>query len=231
MRCIKIILKGIFLLFAFCVFLLLLTNLEPFQANNVDFSHLHTTESKPPDNITVQIFYVFKYFFFNENESDVEEITEPDPIVSEEETTQYVETQPSTSIYDDDYDYPGFYGRLYIPAIDINVALYSSREQEVVDRQDSAAIFLNSGCEGLIIGDHNYDGFSRLFNLGEGVTGYIVLADGSTVNIQCTWFGYGHNAGPITDENYEPILTGYDYLMYTCYDGWKNVGVWKWTIV
>ena len=249
----KFIIKFIMILLTFCTCLLLLTNLEPFQANNIDLSYLYPTEDTSNSNITIQIFYTFVQLFpkdytsrpthFDEIEQssitigyDTTECEETETYQEIETTcaieeTQYTESyQKPTSIYDDDYDYQGFYGRLYIPSADINVALYSSNAQAVVDRQDSAAIFSSDGCEGLIIGDHNYDGFSRLFNIGEGTTGYIILADGNTINIRCTWFGYGHNAGYITYDNYEPIFTGYDYLLYTCYDGWQNVGVWKWSI-
>lgn len=41
----------------------------------------------------------------------------------------------------DDYNYPDFCGRLYIPAAGIDVALYNNTSQDTCNRTDSAAIF------------------------------------------------------------------------------------------
>ena len=138
-----------------------------------------------------------------------------------------------TEIYDkysDDRDYANFYGRLHISSIGVDVALYFECSQSVVDREDGAAIFSRDRYDGLIVGDHNNQGFYKLFNVSVGTTGYIELGDGSVINIKCTWSGYGHNTvQDITDLDYNPITSGYDYLIYTCYDGWQNIGVWKWS--
>ena len=139
-------------------------------------------------------------------------------------------TETYNNIYSDDRDYANYYGRLHIPSVGIDVALYFECSQSVVDREDSAFIFPRDGYDGLIVGDHNNQGFNKLFNVSVGTTGYIELSDGSVVNIKCTWSGYGHNTvQDITDLDYNPITNGYDYLIYTCYDGWQNIGVWKWS--
>jgi hypothetical protein len=50
--------------------------------------------------------------------------------------------------------YPNYYGRLHIPEVGINVALYYGADQSITNRKDSANIFSMSVFDGLYIADH-----------------------------------------------------------------------------
>ena len=131
--------------------------------------------------------------------------------------------------YHDDYNYPNFYGRLYIPSVGIDVALYRGISQSVTDRKDSAAIFTYGSYDGEIIADHNNQDFSKLLNVVVGTTGYIRLKNGNVINIKCIEVINGHNTGTkLTDNNYRVVMGKYDYLMYTCRNGWKNIRICQW---
>lgn len=171
-----------------------------------------------------------------EEEIKVEE-TEETIVVEETEaakpTEEPKETQKSAeqinSLYADDYNYSNFYGRLYIPSVGIDVALYRGVSQSATDRADSAAIFAYGSYDGEIIADHNNQDFSKLFNVVVGTTGYIQLSNGNVINIKCVEVINGHNTGTeLTDENYNVVMGKYDYLMYTCRNGWKNIRICQW---
>lgn len=123
-----------------------------------------------------------------------------------------------------------YVGRLYIPSVDINVALYDGWEQEITDRKDSANYFqfyLNRNDK--IIADHNYQEFSKLFNVKVGTTGYIEFNDGHIKNIECIKVLSGHNTKTdITDKNGNSLIGKNGYLMYTCQNGWENIHICLW---
>lgn len=54
---------------------------------------------------------------------------------------------------------PGMVGRLVIPSVGVNVALFSGSDQAIVDAQDSAAYF--SAGNSMVIGDHWNQGFTK----------------------------------------------------------------------
>jgi sortase (surface protein transpeptidase) len=113
-----------------------------------------------------------------------------------------------------------YYGRLYIPDAQINVALYFGAEQEICDNQDSANIFVFSALDTYYIADHNTQEFGKLFNVQKGMKGYIELSIGGSLKIECTDVLSGHNTEKaIVDENGNNIFDA-DYLMYTCTDSW-----------
>ena len=132
--------------------------------------------------------------------------------------------------YHDDRDYPDFAGRLYVEDANIDVALYRSNDQEVVDRRDSAAYFDLSYARGsMIVADHNTHAFSSLGRLKPGATASIIRDDGTVEDYVCTAVFKGHNTGKgITDWQCVSVVGQADLMMYTCFDSWQNVWVVLW---
>lgn len=132
--------------------------------------------------------------------------------------------------YTDDTRYSNFVGRLYIPDVGIDVALYRSNKQNVVDREDSAAYFSLSRWRGhMLIADHWTQGFATLKDVEVGMIAHIDHKDGTTTCFECVQAFNGHNTGKyITDWDYRNVVTWSDMLMYTCFDGWRNVKVTLW---
>ena len=142
---------------------------------------------------------------------------------------QYDRTvEQQNELYSDDVaEY--FHGRLYIPDAKIDVALYHTHKQYVTDRKDSANIFIWKDYSGETIADHNNQEFAKLFSVEVGMTGYIQLASGDIVNIECVEVFDGHNVGKdITDDNGVSAMGRTDYMMYTCKDNWRNVRICLW---
>ena len=160
-------------------------------------------------------------------EEVVEEATEEQIKETEEQPEEKV--QKVNGLYKDDYNYANFYGRLYIPSVEIDVALYYGISQSVADRADSAAIFTYGSYTGEIIADHSNQDFSKLFDVFVGTTGYIKLKNSDVITIKCVEVINGHNTGTeLTDEDYNVVMGKYDYLMYTCRNGWKNIRICQW---
>lgn len=131
-------------------------------------------------------------------------------------------------LYGNDRYFAQYYGRLYVPDAKIDVALYYSISQYVCDRQDSANIFIYGLYDGEYIADHNNQEFRKLFSVEVGMQGYIQLANGDIINIECIDVLNGHHTGrAIVDENGNSALDG-DYLMYTCRNGWQNIRICLW---
>lgn len=198
----------------------------------------NTTETTQPIVETVETPEVTKVteqveFIYEEPVSTtfVEEVIEETEVVNPTEEPK--ETQKSVeqvnSLYADDYNYSNFYGRLYIQSVGIDVALYYELSQSATDRVDSAAIFTYGSYDGEIIADHNNQDFGKLFDVVVGTTGYIQLSNGDVINIKCVDVLNGHNTGTeLTDENYCSVMGQYDYLMYTCRNGWQNIRICQW---
>jgi hypothetical protein len=140
-----------------------------------------------------------------------------------------IPTEPYAEWYADDNDYPGFYGRLYIPDAGIDVALYCGSKQYITDRADSANLFTWMDYTGRMIADHSNQEFAKLFSVEVGTRGYIRLKDGDIINIECVDVFNGHNTiVAITNEAGVCIQSDADYVMYTCRNGWRNVRIWLW---
>lgn len=139
-------------------------------------------------------------------------------------------TEESTPNYDDDNDYSNFVGRLYIDDVNIDVALYDSNEQYVVDRNDSAAYFDLSNCpDHMIVADHNTQAFGSLGTVKVGMIAHIEKEDGTIAYYKCVDIFKGHNTGHgITDWNGNSAVGKADLLMYTCFNGWQNIWVVLW---
>lgn len=136
---------------------------------------------------------------------------------------------PKYDKYADDGNYDGFCGRLYIPDVGIDVALYRGYYQSITDRKDSANLFSWNGCTGEIIADHSTQDFGALLAVTVGTTGYIQNADGSMINITCVAVLNGHNTGyDLTDEQGVSVMGKAAYAMYTCRNGWRNVRICLW---
>lgn len=126
---------------------------------------------------------------------------------------------------------PGMVGRLVIPSVSINVALYTDGGgatveemlQNICDREDAAAFF----CDGMgyLIADHNNQAFQVLDSVSLGDRAFI-LRGHSILSLVCDLKMDGHNYGKgIVDAegNYVSALS--DYVCYTCQDNWNNVSV------
>lgn len=149
-----------------------------------------------------------------------------------EEAVHLPRTGSSVDKTKDDRRYWGFLGRLSIPEANIDVALYNSSEQSVCNRWDSACVFSIYPYTGKIIADHCNQEFSTLKKVTVGTLGEITMADGTVVPIRCAEMFDGHNSGAaITDANWKVVLGKYDYLTYTCVNGWQNVRVCQWEII
>lgn len=121
-------------------------------------------------------------------------------------------------------------GRLYIDKIEVDVALYRSNKQSVVDRQDSAAYFdLDAWPDHMLIADHVTQSFNRLNEIEPGDTAYIVTRDGLVETYICVDAFDGHNTGQfITDWDGNSVMNDAGLLMYTCLTYWRNVRVTLW---
>lgn len=116
----------------------------------------------------------------------------------------------------------GTYGRLFVPSVDLNVALYladmtSNNVQRIVDNRDSAAYFDFNNQN--VIADHNHQGFHKIIDISAGDFAYIKKLDGSMDIYQMINKFEGENiVYDLVDLNGNSILTGKNSLvMYTCY--------------
>ena len=165
----------------------------------------------------------------------IEDAEEPStqPDIIEETTSPSMPTnatrpEPTTRPTGPPKLYPNYYGRLRIPEVNLDVALYLGADQAITDRKDSANVFSMSVFDGLYISDHNTQEFGKLLEVEVGMRGYIALADGTKLSITCTEILTGRNTGKyIVDENGNADFDG-DILMYTCRDSLRNVLICLW---
>ena len=138
----------------------------------------------------------------------------------------------------------GDMGRLYIPALGINTALFlygdsDAYNQSITDAEDAAVVFPKNclwwqeNYNDTTIADHKHQGFDRLYNAVPNYTKAYIYTQWSDVPAVylCERVFTGHNTGSdITDENGNSVWRdGYDILMYTCNDSWHNITVTNWT--
>lgn len=165
---------------------------------------------------------------YSQAEGPIEEFINESQIDIEEELI----ILPNTYKYSDDNNYDKFQGRLYIPSVNIDVALYWGNQQSITDRQDSANLYSSFQYSGLIVADHKNQEFQNLVNIEQDMTGYVIYPDNTAVKIQCISVIDGHNTETeLTDENYIPLEGPHDYLMYSCKDNWKNIRICEWDII
>lgn len=118
---------------------------------------------------------------------------------------------------------PGMVGRLTIPSLGINVALFASNSQAVVDAPDSAACFGFGSAT--VIGDHQNQGFSAIRSSYVGMTAYI--DDGTSKRqLTCTGVTTGTNTGTdLVSSSGVSVSTYGGYVMYTCNSNWQDVTI------
>lgn len=126
---------------------------------------------------------------------------------------------------------PWMVGRLYIPSVGINVAMFingdgvdtASMRQIVTDEADSA-IFYSDGV-GNIIADHNNQGFATLPNVREGDKAYIIAGD-CIVSLEAELVCDGTNTGHgIIDEEGYWVSAEHDFVCYTCGEDWEHIKI------
>lgn len=159
------------------------------------------------------------------------------------ETTETTEIKEECSFVDDEKSnnrndgiyidmYDKYYGRLYIPDLNINVALYCGNQQYITDRADSANIFSFDGDVELTIADHNNQAFSRLHRVKVGIKGYIEHRQYGRINIECVEVFNGYNNGRyIVDESGINAMNRTAYMMYTCKNDTDGVLICLWKVV
>ena len=123
---------------------------------------------------------------------------------------------------------PDMAGRLIIPAVGINVALFYSygsdeMRQRITDDTDSAALY--SDGIGFVIADHNNQAFSSLPLVNSGDTAFI-LEGNSILTLTCNLKLRGINTGfGITDQNGEPVTDESLFTCYTCGEDWTQIHI------
>lgn len=141
-----------------------------------------------------------------------------------EHTPAVSTTVPSpTSIAAECASRPGMYGRLRVPSVGINVAVFSVNSQATIDALDSAAIYGGNG--GTTIADHQNQGFRAIANCVPGSTvAYIDTPEGTQKYI-CSVRMTGHNVTTaLTDESLNVFTYG-GLIMYTCRDNSYNIWI------
>lgn len=129
----------------------------------------------------------------------------------------------------------GMHGRLFIPDIGVNVALFTSsddRGQAVTDAQDSAWYFSLDDTPTMFIADHWNQGFGAIKQCIVGETeAYIITCNNTKIDYICTASFPGHNLlKDMTDNDYNSILNtntqGISRVVpYTCNGHWKNIWI------
>ena len=168
----------------------------------------------------------------NDNTSNKQNnsVSKPNNTTHQNNTNKNTNTNYNNGIYNDIYNL--YYGRLYIPNLNINVALYYGYDQYITDRNDSANIFFFGDDHGYTIADHNYQEFSKLFKITVGTQGYIQHQVRGKRDIRCVAVFNGYNNGRyIVNENGVNAMNRTDYMMYTCHYNSGKVLICLWNIV
>lgn len=120
----------------------------------------------------------------------------------------------------------GASGRWSVPEVGIDVAVFCSNEQSVVDAIDSAAFFEYGN--NYLLGDHWNQGFEAIKNCQPGMAASFDTLEGNNKYL-CVDVITGHNTGKsITDDSGVDLR---DYplqdaiICYTCNDSWKNITI------
>jgi len=119
----------------------------------------------------------------------------------------------------------GASGRWLIPDVGVNVAVYPSNSQSIVDAKDSAGMF--QALKQTLIADHNYQGFSAIRNCKPGTIAY--LDNGKErCKFICTGITTGQNlkSDLVTKDNVSVSkLNVGGFTCYTCNENKKNVTI------
>lgn len=143
-----------------------------------------------------------------------------------------VELQPITTDENEVAGDGAYYGRLYIPSVDIDVGLYHSKKQKVTDDIDSANIFEQGDYFGQVIADHRKQEFLNLPRISVGKRAYIKNENEHIINLICIATFTGKNVrSDIIDNHGTSIMGRANYAMYTCLDTHGSVFISLWSIV
>lgn len=129
---------------------------------------------------------------------------------------------------------PGMSGRLYIPGVGLNVAIFNGWSQGVIDAKDSAGTYSYGGGQ-MMIADHKNQGFSAIKSAVPGQT-VAYINNGSTVQAyMCITKGTGQNTA--TGVPYDLLDCNGNSLylqnaggigMYTCNSHWSSITYTCW---
>ena len=132
-----------------------------------------------------------------------------------------------------------FSGRLTIPSVGVDVALYACSSlpddchQEIVDAEDSAAYQEATDFQavpgGRFIADHYYQGFTAIRNVIPHETKAYITKDGKVEEYTYIAVGLGENTG-IELVDWNGVSLNYEYIvgdlaMYTCNESWESVTI------
>lgn len=126
---------------------------------------------------------------------------------------------------------PGMYGRLSIPSVGVNVALFWPQSDAdavaIVDAPDSADIYYNNG--GTTIGDHWNQGFAAIANAVPGSTMAYIVTPNGTLAYRCSGITKGHNDGYLFWDEAGNLFQYPNLIMYTCRTAdWHNIWIVTW---
>lgn len=126
---------------------------------------------------------------------------------------------------------PGMYGRLSIPSVGVNVALFWPQSDAdavaIVDAPDSADIYYNNG--GTTIGDHSNQGFVKIANAVPGSTMAYIVTPNGTLAYRCSGITKGHNDGYLFWDEAGNLFQYPNLIMYTCRTAdWHNIWIVTW---
>lgn len=109
---------------------------------------------------------------------------------------------------------PNMYGRLVIPSVGVNVALFAVNSQATADAQDSAAYYPFKNY--MLVADHWNQGFWKIKRCSAGTKAYIYRGT-SIQTLTCTGICRGVNADyDLLYEDGSSATTGSGIIMYTC---------------
>lgn len=200
------------------VFSLMLTALLLFQSCNIETEIVVTS---PTIMETTEV----------ETTSNTEESTEVIIETVEETLPTYMDT---TVVAAEMESRNRMIGRLVIPSVGVDVALFNSYTQGIVDRQDSAGTYRYNGGQ-MVIADHKNQGFALTKLSIPGVT-IAYINDGQTVTPYiCIDNNVGSNKSngipyDLLDCNGESIYLQNEggLCMYTCNQHWSSITYTYW---
>lgn len=128
----------------------------------------------------------------------------------------------------EEMDQRGNIGRLWIPSLGVDVALFEGNDQEIVDREDSACYI--HWYEQNVIGDHNYQGFDAIKSAVPNETRAYICWGTWTEEFACTANFRGYNTGGLTDLNGNSLACENvgGITMYTCNETKTSVTITYW---
>ena len=136
------------------------------------------------------------------------------PISSQNDVDEVIEGEEDAS------------GRWSVPEVGIDVAVFCSNEQSVVDAIDSAAFFQYG--TNYLLGDHWNQGFEAIKNCQPGMTASFDTLEGNNKYL-CVDVITGHNTGKSVTDDSGVDLRDYPLqnaiICYTCNDSWENITI------